>query len=120
MVLILLLLLVSAYSISTPGGEYKASVILPIWRSPISALAVQKLTMASGNLMLNIAGSGKDPAIRYIKGKVMYYLITSATDFISLDLMSPLVADSVKQYNQAGKIAGEQYTTINFGYCQCW
>jgi len=42
-----------------------------------------------------------DPAIRYINGKVtVYYLITAATDFISLDLMNDLVTDSVKQRNQ--------------------
>jgi hypothetical protein len=40
-----------------------------------------------------------DPAIRYIKGTVtIYYQITSTTNFIALDLMSPLVTDSVKQH----------------------
>jgi hypothetical protein len=35
-----------------------------------------------------------DPAIRYIKGVVtIYYQITSTSNFIALDLMSPLVAD---------------------------
>ena len=41
-----------------------------------------------------------DPAIRYIKGVVtVYYVTTSATGFIVLDLMSPLVVDSVKRRN---------------------
>ena len=41
-----------------------------------------------------------DPAIRYIKGTVtIYYQITSTSNFIALDLMSPLVTDSVKQHN---------------------
>jgi hypothetical protein len=41
-----------------------------------------------------------DPAIRYIKGTVtIYYLITSTTGSIDLDLMSPLITDSVKQRN---------------------
>jgi hypothetical protein len=41
-----------------------------------------------------------DPAIRYIKGIVtIYYITTSATGSIDLDLMNPLVADSVKQRN---------------------
>jgi hypothetical protein len=41
-----------------------------------------------------------DPAIRYIKGRVtVYYVITSATSSVDLDLMSPLVADSVRQRN---------------------
>ncbi|MBL0145923.1 MAG: T9SS type A sorting domain-containing protein [Chitinophagaceae bacterium] len=41
-----------------------------------------------------------DPAIRYITGKVtIYYTVTVATNSITLDLMSSLVADSVKQRN---------------------
>ncbi len=41
-----------------------------------------------------------DPAVRYIKGKVtVYYTLTATGNSISLDLMSPLVADSVKQRN---------------------
>src|SRR5215470_14003008 len=37
-----------------------------------------------------------DPAVRYIKGKVtVYFIVTSSTNFITLDLMSPLTADSV-------------------------
>jgi aminopeptidase N len=41
-----------------------------------------------------------DPAVRYIKGKVtVYYTVTVTGTSISLDLMSPLVADSVKQRN---------------------
>ncbi len=41
-----------------------------------------------------------DPAIRFITGKVtVYYRIISTANSISFDLMSPLVADSVKQRN---------------------
>ncbi len=41
-----------------------------------------------------------DPAIRYIKGKVtVYYTISATANSISLDLMSPLVVDSVTQRN---------------------
>lgn len=41
-----------------------------------------------------------DPSIRYIKGKVtIYYSITRATNSITLDLMSSLNVDSVKQRN---------------------
>ena len=43
-----------------------------------------------------------DPAIRYIAGKVtVYYVITAAASDITFDLMSPLVADSVKQRNSS-------------------
>ncbi len=39
-----------------------------------------------------------DPAIRYINGKVtIYFVIAAAGDAITLDLMSPLNVDSVKQ-----------------------
>lgn len=41
-----------------------------------------------------------DPAIRYIKGKVtVYYTVYATGTSISLDLMSSLVVDSVKQRN---------------------
>ncbi len=41
-----------------------------------------------------------DPAVRYITGKItVYYTITSATSNIQMDLMSPLLVDSVKQRN---------------------
>ncbi len=41
-----------------------------------------------------------DPAVRFIKGKVtVYFTITSSANFIALDLMSPLVTDSIKQRN---------------------
>ncbi len=41
-----------------------------------------------------------DPAIRYIAGKVtVYFTITNSTNNIVLDLLSPLVVDSVKQRN---------------------
>lgn len=39
-----------------------------------------------------------DPAVRYITGKVTaYFVITSATDYISFDLMNALVVDSVSE-----------------------
>src|SRR5258705_4471122 len=41
-----------------------------------------------------------DPAVRFIKGKVtVYFIITSATNTISFDLMDSLITDSVKQQN---------------------
>ncbi len=57
-----------------------------------------------------------DPAVRYIKGKVtIYYTILSSTGNIILDLMSPLVADSVKQRNQLlTKSQASNTLTINF------
>lgn len=41
-----------------------------------------------------------DPSVRYINGKVtIYFTITSSSSSISLDLMSVLVTDSIKQRN---------------------
>ena len=41
-----------------------------------------------------------DPSVRFIKGKVtIYFVATSDAGSISLDLMSPLITDSVKQKN---------------------
>ncbi len=41
-----------------------------------------------------------DPAIRFISGKVtIYYVVTATATDISLDIMSPLIVDSVKQRN---------------------
>ncbi|MEP6712660.1 MAG: M1 family aminopeptidase [Ferruginibacter sp.] len=40
-----------------------------------------------------------DPAVRYIKGKVtVYFYVSVAASSITLDLMSPLVTDSVQQH----------------------
>ena len=57
-----------------------------------------------------------DPAIRYIKGTItIYYLITSTTGFIALDLMDDLVTDSVKQRNTLlTKSQLNNTLTINF------
>jgi len=80
--------------------------------------SMEKLTMASGNFDVKYYRCEweVDPAIRYINGKVtIYYTITSATDNISLDLMSPLVADSVKQHNVLlAKSQANNTLTINF------
>ncbi len=57
-----------------------------------------------------------DPAIRYIKGKVtLYYVMSSSGSNITLDLMSPLVVDSVTQRNvQLSKQQANNTLLINF------
>jgi hypothetical protein len=57
-----------------------------------------------------------DPAIRFIKGVVtVYYVTTSTTNFIALDLMNALVTDSVKQRNVLlTKSQVNNTLTINF------
>jgi hypothetical protein len=57
-----------------------------------------------------------DPAIRYIKGIVtVYYITTSATNFIALDLMNELTTDSVRQHNiLLTKSQANNTLTINF------
>lgn len=90
----------------------------------MEALSHQRITNAANATMASNNFDVKyyrcewevDPAVRYIKGKVtVYYLITSATDFISLDLMNDLVTDSVKQRNALLiKSHSNNTLTINF------
>src|SRR5438105_4478084 len=80
--------------------------------------SMENLTGASGNFDVKYYRCEweVDPAVRYIKGKVtVYYTITSATNSISLDLMSPLICDSVKQLNiLLAKSQASNTLTINF------
>jgi len=57
-----------------------------------------------------------DPAIRYIKGKLtVYYVISIATNSISLDLMNGLTVDSVKQRNNIlTKLHAANVLQVNF------
>jgi aminopeptidase N len=57
-----------------------------------------------------------DPAIRYIKGKVtLYYVMTSSGSGITLDLMVPLITDSVTQRNvQLSKQQANNTLQVNF------
>jgi aminopeptidase N len=57
-----------------------------------------------------------DPAVRYIKGKVtLYYIMTSSGSSITLDLMAPLIVDSVKQRNiQLSKQHQNNTLQVNF------
>ncbi|MEO6537683.1 MAG: M1 family aminopeptidase [Ferruginibacter sp.] len=62
--------------------------------------APELLTLASDNFDVKYYRCEweVDPAVRYIKGKVTIYFYVSATAAnITLDLMSPLMTDSVKQ-----------------------
>jgi hypothetical protein len=59
-----------------------------------------------------------DPAIRYIKGKVtVYYVITTTANSITLDLMSALTTDSVKQ-RRAG-LSHLQRTMVKCRFRKC-
>jgi aminopeptidase N len=57
-----------------------------------------------------------DPAVRYIKGKVtLYYVMMSSGSNITLDLMAPLVVDSVTQRNvQLSKQQANNTVQVNF------
>lgn len=57
-----------------------------------------------------------DPAVRYIKGKVtVYYTLTSAANFIALDLMDALAVSSVTQRGfELAKSQSNNTLTINF------
>jgi aminopeptidase N len=57
-----------------------------------------------------------NPSVRYITGKVtIYFVITTATNNIQLDLMNPLVVDSVKQRSSLlTKTHTANVLTVNF------
>ena len=65
-----------------------------------------------------------DPAVRFIKGKItVYYTVLASGTSIALDIMSPLVVDSVTQRNivlakqQANNILQINFaSTINAGF----
>ena len=84
-------------------------------------------TTGSNNIITNALANNYDvkyyrcewevnPAVRFIKGKVtVYFLVTTATNNIQLDLMSPLIVDSVKQRNTLlTKQHNNNIITVNF------
>lgn len=102
---------------------------------PINTIALaeqrahQRIVASEGNIIANTLASDNyniryyrcewevNPAIRYISGKVtIYYTITSATSNIQMDLMNPLLVDSVKQRNSLlAKIHTNNTLSIDFG-----
>jgi len=63
---------------------------------------IENITSASNNYDIKYYRGEWDvnPAVRFITGKVtMYFVVTSATNNIQLDLMNALTVDSVKQRN---------------------
>lgn len=115
------LLLVSVTGYSQIPGDYCKDIraIATMERQAHQRLnGAEKLSMASGNFDVKYYRCEweVDPAVRYIKGKVtVYYNITSSTADITLDLRSPLVADSVKQRNSLlTKSQANNTLTINF------
>ena len=90
-------------------------------------LAHQRLAGGANNIITNAISNNYDikyyrcewevdPAVRYINGKVtIYYVVVAATSNIQLDLMSPLVVDSVKQRNaQLARTHSNNIITVNF------
>ncbi|HMJ45695.1 MAG TPA: hypothetical protein VK498_00100, partial [Ferruginibacter sp.] len=54
-----------------------------------------------------------DPAVRFIKGKItVYFTVSSASSSITLDMMSPLVADSIKQRSSLLSFAQPSNTLV--------
>jgi aminopeptidase N len=79
---------------------------------------VENLTSASTNFDVKYYRCEweVDPAIRFITGKVtVYYIITAAATDIAVDIMSPLIVDSVKQRNNLlTKLQGSNSLQISF------
>ncbi len=78
----------------------------------IEKSAQQRLFAGNNNIIENTSASNNynvtyyrcewevNPSIRFINGKVtVYFIVTAATNNIQMDLMNPLVVDSIKQRN---------------------
>src|SRR5689334_8378408 len=115
----LLLLTVNAYAQVRPDDCKTITDIATMERLAHQRInSTEKLTMASNNFDVKYYRCEweVDPAIRYIKGEVtVYYVLTSDATSITLDMMSDLVADSVKQRNaMLTKSQSNNTLTINF------
>jgi len=114
------LMLVSCSSFAQQTDEYKQiSDIAAMERDGHQRLMFGKeVTLASDNFDVKYYRCEweVDPAARYIKGKVtIYFVVSVPSSSITLDLMSTLVTDSVKQRN--GQLSFTQPTNglqINF------
>src|SRR5438045_5340923 len=97
------LLIFSKAFAQTTGYIEKVNAIADMERSAHERLMnADNITGASNNFDVNYYRCEweVDPAVRFIKGKVtVYFTITSSTNSISLDLMSALTTDSIKQRN---------------------
>jgi aminopeptidase N len=94
----------------------------------IEQMAHQRIVAGTNNIIETTSASNNynvnyyrcewevNPAIRYITGKVtIYFIITTASNNIQLDLMNPLVVDSVKQRNNVlVKQHSSNTLTVNF------
>jgi len=89
--------------------------------------AHQRIIVGGNNIIAPAASNNYDvkyyrcewevnPAVRYINGKVtIYFTIVTATNNIQLDLMNPLVVDSVRQRNNVlVKQHSNNVLTVNF------
>ena len=80
--------------------------------------SILEATTASNNYDVNYYRCEWEvnPAIRYITGKVtVYFTITTASNNIKLDLMSPLVVDSVKKNNML-LVKQQTSNTLNINF----
>ena len=71
-------------------------------RNMAGNISMESITSASNNYDVKYYRCEWEvnPAVRYITGKVtVYFIITSATNSIQIDLMNALTVDSVKQRN---------------------
>jgi len=83
--------------------------------SHIRLLNHEKGTSASSNFDINYYRCEweVDPSIRYIKGKVtVYFTLLAPSNTVSLDLMSPLAADSILENNQQLSFTNTNNTLI--------
>ncbi len=101
-IFVLVSLMSAAYG-QEPNDYYKSVDNIALSEANAYArLSSKNSTSASNNFDIKYYRCewNVDPAIRYISGKVTsYFIITTATDNISFDLVDDLIVDSIKQRN---------------------
>ena len=100
--LFIIFFLIPYYLLSQTEGNFKFSISETEAMAHMRIFSHEKQTSASNNFDVHYYRCEweVDPTIRYINGKVtVYFTMLSESNAVSLDLMSPLVVDSVLNNN---------------------
>jgi len=100
--LFIIFFLIPYYLLSQTEGNFKFSISETEAMAHMRIFSHEKQTSASNNFDVHYYRCEweVDPTIRYIKGKVtVYFTMLTESNAVSLDLMSPLVVDSVLNNN---------------------
>ncbi|HPH84799.1 MAG TPA: M1 family aminopeptidase [Ferruginibacter sp.] len=100
--ILIFFMLISLGAVAQPADEYKRVEEIAAMERDAHQRIMSRVdaTLASDNFDVKYYGCRweVDPAVRYIVGNItVYFVATNSTNSITLDLMNPLVTDSVKQ-----------------------